>query len=47
MVSNLRRRTIDDYQAMKKLADEIEEHGQPVDAEMLRRIADSKARLVK
>jgi methyl-accepting chemotaxis protein len=47
MVGNLRRRAIDDYQAMKKLADEIEDHGQPVDAEMLRRIADSKARLVK
>jgi nitrogen fixation/metabolism regulation signal transduction histidine kinase len=47
MAGNLKRRTIDDYQAMKKLADEIEEHGNPVDAEMLRRIADSTARLVK
>jgi methyl-accepting chemotaxis protein len=47
MAGNLKRRTIDDYQAMKKLADEIEEHGSPVDAEMLRRIADSTARLVK
>jgi len=48
MVGNLRQRTLDDYQAMKKLADEIEEHGNPVDAEILRRIADSTtARMVK
>jgi methyl-accepting chemotaxis protein len=47
MAGNLHRRAIDDFQAMKKLADEIEEHGNPVDAEMLRRIADSTARLVK
>ena len=47
MAGNLRRRTIDDYQAMKKLADEIEEHGNPVDAEMLRRIADSTSRMAK
>jgi nitrogen fixation/metabolism regulation signal transduction histidine kinase len=47
MVGNLRRRMSDDYRSMTKLADEIEEHGNPVDAEMLRRIADSKARLAK
>jgi len=47
MAGNLRRHAIDDYQAMKKLADEIEEHGSPVDAEMLRRIADSTARMAK
>jgi len=47
MVGNLRRRALDDVQAMEKLSDEIEEHGNPVDAEMLRRIADSKARIVK
>lgn len=47
MAGNLKRRALDDHQAMKKLADEIEEHGSPVDAEMLRRIADSTARLVK
>jgi methyl-accepting chemotaxis protein len=47
MAGNLRRRIIDDHQAMKKLADEIEEHGNPVDAEMLRRIADSTGRLAK
>jgi len=47
MAGNLRRRALDDYQAMKKLADEIEEHGNPVDAEMLRRIADSTAKMAK
>jgi len=47
MAGNLHRRALDDFQAMKKLADEIEEHGNPVDAEMLRRIADSTARLAK
>jgi len=44
MVENLRERALDDCQAMKKLADEIEEHGNPVDAEILRRIADSTPR---
>ncbi len=47
MVENLRQRALDDYQAMKKLADEIEEHGNPVDAELLRRIADSSPRVAK
>ena len=47
MAGNLRRRALDDYQSMKKLADEIEGHGNPVDAEMLRRIADSTARMAK
>ena len=47
MVGNLRRRATEDVNSMKKLADEIEAHGNPVDAEMLRRIADSKSRLVK
>ena len=47
MTGNLRRRALDDYQAMKKLADEIEEHGNPVDAELLRRIADSSTRVAK
>jgi len=46
MVENLRQRALDDHQAMKKLADEIEEHGNPVDAELLRRIADSSTRVV-
>ena len=47
MTDNLRLRALDDQQAMKKLADEIEEHGNPVDAELLRRIADSSPRVVK
>ncbi len=47
MVENLRQRALDDYQAMKKLADEIEEHGNPVDAELLRRIADSSTKVAK
>jgi len=47
MAGNLKRQTGENYQAMKKLADEIEEHGNPVDAEMLRRIADSTARKLK
>ena len=47
MVGNLRQRALDDYQAMTKLADEIEEHGNPVDAEILRRIADSTPRVAK
>ena len=47
MVENLRQCALDDYQAMKKLADEIEEHGNPVDAELLRRIADSSTRVAK
>lgn len=45
MVENLRQRALDDSQAMRKLADEIEEHGNPVDAELLRRIADSSTRV--
>jgi len=45
MVENLRQRALDDSQAMKKLADEIEEHGNPVDAELLRRIANSTTRV--
>ena len=47
MTDNLRLRALDDQQAMKKLADEIEEHGNPVDAELLRRIADSSPRVAK
>ena len=41
MAGNLQRRASEDYQAMKKLADQIEKNGNAVDAEMLRRIADS------
>jgi len=46
MVSTLRRQAQEDFKATSKLADEIEEHGNPVDAEMLRRISDSKKRLI-
>ena len=46
MVANLRRQAQDDFKATSKLADEIEAHGNPVDAEMLRRISDSKKRLL-
>ena len=44
MAKNLSRYAEEDYRSMTKLADEIEEHGNPVDAEMLRRIAESRAR---
>jgi methyl-accepting chemotaxis protein len=47
MAGNLRRSAVENYESMKKLADEIEEHGNPVDAEMLRRIADSTGRQIK
>lgn len=40
MVGNLKRRAEDHQKAMLKLADEIEGHGNKVDAEMLRRLAD-------
>jgi methyl-accepting chemotaxis protein len=46
MVSTLRRQAQEDFKATSKLADEIEAHGNPVDAEMLRRISDSKKRLI-
>ena len=44
MVASLRRGTQEDTRSMARLADEIAEHGNPVDAEMLRRIADAKSR---
>ncbi len=44
MVKALRRRAEDDHRSLSKLADDIEEHGSPVDAEMLRRIADAHGR---
>ena len=34
----------EDYRSMTRLADEIEEHGNPMDAGKLRRIAESKGR---
>jgi methyl-accepting chemotaxis protein len=47
MVKNLRRRAEDDHRKLTKLASEIEEHGSPVDAEMVRRLADAHGRLVE
>jgi nitrogen fixation/metabolism regulation signal transduction histidine kinase len=44
MAKALLRQADEDHRSMTKLADEIEEHGSPVDAEMLRRIAESRAR---
>ncbi|MEJ2581903.1 MAG: hypothetical protein P8127_09785 [Acidobacteriota bacterium] len=44
MVANLRQRAQEDREAMEKLADQIEKNGNPVDAEMLRRIAASSVR---
>jgi nitrogen fixation/metabolism regulation signal transduction histidine kinase len=40
MVENLRNRAEENRQAMLKIADEIEEHGGKVDADMLRRLAE-------
>ena len=47
MVAALRRRAQDDHKTLTKLANEINEHGSPVDAEMVRRIADSTGRLAE
>jgi nitrogen fixation/metabolism regulation signal transduction histidine kinase len=46
MAKALRRRADEDHRTLTKLANEIEEHGSPVDAEMLRRIADAHGRHV-
>jgi nitrogen fixation/metabolism regulation signal transduction histidine kinase len=43
MAKSLLRHSDEDHRSMTKLADEIEEHGNSVDAEMLRRIAESRA----
>ena len=45
MAAALKRHAQEDHRSLTKLADEISEHGNPVDAEMLRRIADAKDRL--
>jgi methyl-accepting chemotaxis protein len=47
MAGALRRRALDDSKSLSKLADEIADHGSPVDAEMVRRIADAKSRLAE
>jgi len=47
MAAALRRRAQDDYKNLIRLAGEITEHGSPVDAEMVRRLADATGRLVE
>ncbi len=44
MAAALRRRAEDDAKSLNKLADEIAEHGNRVDAEMARRIADARGK---
>ena len=44
MAKTLLRYADEDHRSMTKLANEIEEHGNPVDAEIMRRIADSRGR---
>ena len=45
MAAALRRRAEDDHKSLTKIANEINDHGNPVDAEMVRRVADSTGRL--
>ncbi len=47
MVAALRRRAQDDHKTLTRLANEINEHGNPVDAEMVRRMADATGRLIE
>lgn len=47
MAGALRRRAQEDHKTLSKLANEIREHGSPVDAEMVRRIADARGRLAE
>ena len=44
MTEMLRLQAKKDQKAMAKLANEVEEHGNPVDAEMLRRLADARGK---
>ena len=44
MTASLKRHAQEDARSMTRLSDEISEHGNPVDAEMLRRISDAKTR---
>jgi nitrogen fixation/metabolism regulation signal transduction histidine kinase len=45
MTAALKRRAQEDHKTLTKIADEIKDHGSPVDAEMVRRIADTRGRL--
>ena len=47
MTTALRRRATEDKRSMEQLAEKIEEHGNPVDAEMLRRIAEAREKSAK
>jgi len=47
MAGALRRRAQEDHKTLTKLANEVREHGSPVDAEMVRRIADARGRLAE
>ncbi len=47
MAKALRMRAEEDHRTLSKLATDMEEHGSPVDAEMVRRIAESKGRLLR
>ena len=44
MASMLKHQALQDQKSMEKIADEIEEHGNPVDAEMLRRMAEARGK---
>ena len=44
MTAALKRQAQEDHRTLTRLADEVAEHGNPVDAEMVRRIADAKGR---
>jgi methyl-accepting chemotaxis protein len=44
MAKTLLRYADEDYRSLTRIADAIEEHGNPVDAEMVRRVADSRGR---
>jgi len=45
MAAALRRQAQDDHKSLTRIADEISDHGNPVDAELVRRIADARGRL--
>jgi len=44
MAKALLRYADEDYRSLTRIANEIEEHGNPVDAEMVRRVADARGR---
>ena len=46
MAGALRRRAEQDYRSLSNIATQLEENGNPVDAEMVRRVADSNKRFL-